>query len=436
MFLGRIHDIKANLAWLIGDRLFRMGVGLLVLGLVARHLGTSQFGQLNYAINLTLVFASVASLGIEGIVIRELVKAPSQQSRILGTAWVMRLVGALGAILCLAALRALGVEQELSWILLLVVSLVFLPQSFEVIDLFFQKNIQSKYTVMAKTVALFIGAGVKIGLVIGGSSLFWFGFAFFLDGVLNAVALVLVFMRRGHDPLAWTPSLQMARKIFHDSWPLMLSGLLVGLYARVEQFLVRDQLGDDSLGIYYASVRITEMWGFIPTLILSTLYPLLVEAKRLGQGDYPSKVQFVFDLLTGIGYVVALGALLFAPLIPLIFGKDFNGAVTILMIHAWTAPVVFSGSVRAQYFLLENLTVYHTVCAVVGIIFNVGLTLWLMPKLGAKGAALGALVGYWVSAHALSLLLPQLRWCGWAQTRAFLLPFRLRSAYRNFQKAK
>lgn len=78
-----------------------MGVNVLVLGLVARHLGPEQFGVMNYAVGLAGIFAPVATLGMDGIVIRELVTTPAQSATTLGTAFVLRLAG--------------GSEQQVWW---------------------------------------------------------------------------------------------------------------------------------------------------------------------------------------------------------------------------------------------------------------------------------------------------------------------------------
>jgi Na+-driven multidrug efflux pump len=60
----------------------------------------------------------------------------------------------------------------------------------------------------------------------------------------------------------------------------------------------------------------------------------------------------------------------------------------------------------------------------VGLCVNVALGLFLVPVLGAKGAALSAMGSYWVSGYLTSWIFPRLRECGRMQTQAFLLPFR------------
>lgn len=319
--------------------------------------------------------------------------------------------------------------------LALVAALVFLPQSFDVIDLWFQRQVQSKFTVIARAGALLLGAVLKIALVWHWRApVLAFCGALVADALLGAVALVVMYRGRGERIFDWRVSWSAAENLLRQSWPLILSGLLVAGYLRVEQLLVMERLGSRSAGIYYAAVRITEIWLFVPGLILSSFYPLLLEKRVHDRAEYEVWLQRLFDALTGLGYVVALGAGLLAPwLIRLLYGAEYEPAAVILMILAATAPVIFSGSVRAQYFLLENLNLYHTWSALVGMAMNVGMALALMPRWGASGAAAGALAGYFLSAVGTSLVFPALRQCGSWQVRALLLPFRL-AALRRYWK--
>ncbi len=73
--LGRIgpglRRIMGNMGWLMVDRVVRMGMGLFVGVCVARYLGPVQFGSLNFALAFVALFATLTTLGLEGIVIRE-----------------------------------------------------------------------------------------------------------------------------------------------------------------------------------------------------------------------------------------------------------------------------------------------------------------------------------------------------------------------------
>ncbi|MDE5124445.1 MAG: oligosaccharide flippase family protein, partial [Trichodesmium sp. St19_bin1] len=82
------QQIIGNTAWLLGDKFLRMGFGLLIGVWVARYLGPEKFGLLNYAIAFVSLFNVFATLGLNNIVVRELVRKPSEKGEILGTSFL------------------------------------------------------------------------------------------------------------------------------------------------------------------------------------------------------------------------------------------------------------------------------------------------------------------------------------------------------------
>src|SRR5271167_2378733 len=78
----KIRSALANTGWLFLDRFLRLGAGLLISVWVARYLGPSQFGILNYALSFTAIVASFVSLGFDSIVVRELVNEPDRSGEI------------------------------------------------------------------------------------------------------------------------------------------------------------------------------------------------------------------------------------------------------------------------------------------------------------------------------------------------------------------
>jgi len=75
----------------MAERVLRMAVALFVGVYVARYLGPIQFGQLSYAISFAGLFSALAMLGLDGIVIRELVKDESRRDELLGTAFWLKI---------------------------------------------------------------------------------------------------------------------------------------------------------------------------------------------------------------------------------------------------------------------------------------------------------------------------------------------------------
>ena len=90
-----------NTSWLFAEKIIRMMVGLFIGIWVARYLGPEQFGLFSYAVSFVGLFIAISTLGLDTIVVRELVKNESNRDILLGTAFRLKLLGAFGVIIVL-----------------------------------------------------------------------------------------------------------------------------------------------------------------------------------------------------------------------------------------------------------------------------------------------------------------------------------------------
>ena len=88
----------ANTSWLMVEKIFRSVMLLVVGAYVARYLGPGQFGLLSYAISFAALFSTISTLGLDSIVVRELVKNGIKRDELLGTAFFLKLAGAFSAL--------------------------------------------------------------------------------------------------------------------------------------------------------------------------------------------------------------------------------------------------------------------------------------------------------------------------------------------------
>ena len=85
----------ANTSWLLGEKILRMVVALFVGIYVARYLGPENYGLLSYTNSFVAIFVALATLGLDDVVVRELVKYPEQREELLGTSFLLKIVGAV-----------------------------------------------------------------------------------------------------------------------------------------------------------------------------------------------------------------------------------------------------------------------------------------------------------------------------------------------------
>jgi len=257
------HNLQAalgNSGWLSAGTVFRMGLGLLVGLWVARYLGPSRFGQLNYAVALTSLFASLASLGSNSIVIRELVKYPERRDVLLGSAMTLRLIGAALAMLgVIFFVRLMRPGDTLTLWLVVLSAVGFIFQSINVIDLYFQAKVQSKYTVFSAGGAFLLMSLLKVALISMAAPLIGFAWAGLGEGLLMAGFLLVAYRMTNQSLWKWRIDFGVMLGILKDSWPLILAGISVMIYMRVDQILIGQMLNDKEVGLYSAAAKISEI---------------------------------------------------------------------------------------------------------------------------------------------------------------------------------
>ncbi|MDW8002825.1 MAG: flippase [Deltaproteobacteria bacterium] len=281
------------MGWLTFDKVFRLGVGLFVMGWIARYLGPEQFGLWNYAIAFTSLFSAFATLGLDGIVVRELVKYPEKTEELLGTAFVLRLIGGLIAFgLSIGGAFLLGNTDTLTLSLIALSAGGFVFQAFTVIDYYNQAKIMSKYTVWAQNGAFLIVSVTKVALVTIKAPLVAFALAGLAEILLGSSFLLVFFLKNSSLSIKTLNfNFQLAKSLLKDSWPLMLSGIAIMVYTRIDQVMIKEMLGDREVGLYSAAVRMSEICYFIPVIVVSSIFPKIVEFKNNSQQLYHERLE-------------------------------------------------------------------------------------------------------------------------------------------------
>ena len=292
------HNLQAilgNSAWQVADKIVRMGVAVVVSLWVARYLGPHGFGQLNYALALTSVFGAISSLGIDSIVIRELVRFPERRDELLGSAFALKLIGASFSLLVVIVLVSILRPGDKFILLLTVLAAAgFLFQSIP-IDLYFQSKVQAKYIVLSATGAFLLMAIAKVVLIMIGAQLVAFAWAGFLELVLAAAFILIAYGLNHQSIWKWKCNLHGMCTLLSHSWPLVLTGISVMISMRVDQVLIGQMLNDRQVGLYSGAVKLGELWYFIPVSIAASTYPSLVDAKNRSEELYYGRLQKLYD---------------------------------------------------------------------------------------------------------------------------------------------
>lgn len=403
--------IVDNIGWLFLDKILRMGVGLFVGVWIARYLGPEQFGLLSFATAFVGLFGAIAGLGLQGIVVRDIVRDPTGKEETLGTAAVLQLFGGMTAYgLILGTIFWLRPEDMLAKALVAILGSKMLFKASQVAVFWFESQVQSKYTVWVQNGAFLLFAAIKVGLILNQAPIITFAWATMAEALLVALLMFVMLGLRGPKLKQLRVTVDRAKTLLKDSWPLLLSGIAIVIYMKIDQIMLGQMVGDEAVGIYSVAVRISEVWYFIPMMIVASAFPAILEAKKRSEAQYYQRLQHLYDLMVWLSCVVALPmTFLSTPIVTLLFGDAYTESGPVLAIHIWAAVFVFLGVASGKWFLAENRQILSFQRTLLGAVVNVVLNLILIPSFGVIGAALATVISQATAAWLFDLAQPETR---------------------------
>lgn len=398
--------ILRNISWLFFDRFLKTGVGLVVGVWVARYLGPEQFGLMSYALAFVALFSAIAGLGLNGIAVRDMVRDPAEANITMGTAFVLQFIGGICAfVLAALIIRFIRPDDGVAKLSVAILSFVMVFKAADVVRYWFEAQVQSKYIVWAENFIVILISAVKIGLIFLGAPLMAFIWALFIEGGFLSVGLFAVYELRGGKIKSWRISLNRARDLLSNSWQLILASVAILAYMRIDQIMLGQMAGDDSVGIYSAAVKISEAWYFIPTVIASSVFPAIIEAKKQGEKFYLNRLQKLYNVVVVLALTVAiLMTFLSSRIVAVLFGPMYEQAGPVLAAHIWAGVFVSLGVASGKWLIIENLQKYALYRALLGAVVNIGLNLFMIPKYGVNGAAYATVISYAIAGMFFDLL--------------------------------
>ena len=392
--------IVHNIGWLFFDKILRMGVGFFVGVWIVRYLGPEQFGLLSFATAFVALFGAFAALGLQSIVVRDIVRNPDCAPETLGTTAILQLIGGTAAyLIVLVAIAYLRPDDSIARSIVAILGSTILLKASEISVYWFESKVLSKYTVWVQNGVFLVFAAFKVILILQQASLIAFVWTMLAEAVVVAIILLGVMSKYGLLLTKLRINIKRAKSLLKDSWPLLLSGISITIYMQIDKIMLGKMVDYEEVGLYSAATVISTVWYFLISIFLATLFPSFVNLHAQRSGLISQRWTQAYAAMFWLSVAVALVlSLISSILVEFIFGEMYARSASVFVVHAWAGVNVALGSVWSKWLLLENKLKISLYSHLIAMIINVGLNFWLIPDFGAIGAALATLVSYWISA--------------------------------------
>lgn len=392
--IGRLLKSKniLNSGWIIGEQIFQMLVQLVVGVITARYLGPTNYGSLNYTASFVTFFTSIATLGMDGVIIKKLIEHPNEEGVYIGSCMGLRLFASLLSIVSVSVIvYILNPSDFIKLVLVFLQSFQLSFKAIEILDSWFQRHLKSKYVSIGKMAACIIVSAYKIYLLATSKSIIWFALSNSLMEAVIAFVEWIFYKREGGKKLGF--SFKIGKEVLSESYHFILSGLMVAIYSQMDKIMIGQMLTDTDVGYYTTATAICSMWIFVPTAIINSFNPMIMELKKSGNETmYLRRLQqlysFVIWLCLGFSLVIVVLA---KPIVLILYGSSYLGAVGALRITIWCETFAVIGTLRGIWIICENKNKYVKYYITIGAVVNLILNAILIPRTGINGAAIATL---------------------------------------------
>ena len=417
-----LRQVLSNIGWLVFSKFIELGLSLVVGIWVTRYLGPTQFGMLTYAISFVGMFRFASLQALKTIVVRDIARDPTTKNETLGTTFALQLAGGLVTLLAaVGIIYWLQPNEPLTHWLVGIIAAGTLFNAFNTIDFWFQSQVQSKYTVVARNSAYVFVAAIRIGLIQLQAPLIAFAWARFAEMVLGSIGIVIAYQKQGNHIQAWRVSWQRVKELLQEGWLLVAAGIAIYIYVDIDKFMLGSMLPDKSeLGFYAAAVKISGILDLFPMTLASSILPKLTALKEKNHQDYLDKLQVYFDISTLIWLASAIPvSLLSHYIVQILYGSDFAPAGTLLSVYVWSQFNSCWGVARGTILTIESKLKFNLILTIIGAIVNLILNYIFIPTYGAMGATIATIVTYAIVIILINFLIKELRFVGTLIMRSF-----------------
>jgi len=385
-----------RVAWTFGAKLVMVVSGLGSSIIAARWLGTKGFGQLS-VVNVTGALAlQIGSAGLPSAMVYFVARdrriyVPAATNALLFAV----LVGSLLAI-CVTGLArfdpALFGFVPPRLIAIGAISIPFLLITLLGLNLFLAVERIAEFNLIDAAAPLLVLLNSLVVLVLMQSSVLALVSMNTVAAAL--ISLVTIFAvirgRKDRQTVSWRPDFTLFRRMTSYAVKFYISILASVIIIRADLLIVNHFRGPSEAGVYSVASQLATLLMLLPGVIATLLFPEIASSDDK-QGIFAMRVTRHTSFIM---LVSCAGAVALAFALPYVYGSQFADARVQLLILLPGVYLISVESVLVQHFTGTGLPAAIPWFWVITAVVSVGLNLLLVPRYGARAAAVTSSLTY------------------------------------------
>lgn len=400
------NSILKNTLWSSVGNAFMAAVSFITTVFVVRNLGPSEYGIFQEAVAYFTIFLNFENVVNFNLFKKEIIKKPDTSStQILNLALFVGFMAVLLTVSVFSIWYVFDLSQMWLLVGILLVSVFFRVSNG--ISFYFDAHLQTYKSQISLNVGNSIGCLIKyIASVYKPTALFQ-SLAYPIQYATTMVTHIVLF-RETQMRFQWKIDLNLLRNLIIASFPLFLSGLVEVIQSRASYMYLGSTVTALDLGLFSASVKLTEPWLFLASAIAISFWPKLVSTFGESGSSYDKILSYFFGALFYMHLFIGIsGWTLGSWIVPLVLGEPYTAAVSNFKIQSLVLipqalcvglTLIETNQGLAKISLLRNSLV---------LVFNFIALHIMVQYFGIQGASWAQLMTYVFSFSVVPLLFPE-----------------------------
>lgn len=372
---------------------------------VQNQVGSEEYGLYFSLLNFTYLFNILLDLGINNFTTKNVAQYPGLMAKYMGRIAGIRLVlfGLYAAFTLLLA-SLLGYPSDVYPILSILITQQFLIAMIAYFRSYLSGMLLFRLDALLSVLdrfLLIILCGSAFFFTLPGDEFkleyfIWIQFASYIISFI--VGLILVGKHIGKSKIQFNRPIALL--IVRQSIPYALLIVLMMLYTRVDSVMLERMLdnGAEQAGIYAQGFRLIDAFFMFAMLFSNLLLPIF--SRMMGVKE---DVKELFSLSSKllIWGSIALASFCFwnaQEVLDLIYTNDIDKSVPPFQLLMLTFVPMCIVLIFGTYLTALGEMKTLNIVAFIGLVVNIGVNIYLIPRLGVWGAAISTLLAQWVVA--------------------------------------
>lgn len=372
--------------------IYRVGIGFVTIGILARYLNPDTFGQYAYIVALIAIFKLMPGMGVSVILAREIARDKEKAPFLFASALVLQSVLSIITFVIIGIIfYFIAPSKEVFYAAIICATAMIIENwkmLFSSIYQAFEKmafdTIQTFITETLYLISLVVITRMDLGFL----AIFW---TLLLAESGGAVFGSIVIIKRFTWP-QFKRVRSLCRFLFKEAFPIGIKGILRKLNFRIDTLILAALKSNVEVGIFHGSYKIVQNLTFITDAAAQAMFPVFsrygVSSKTSLDLAYQKSLKFVLLIAIPIAIFLSYYS---KPVIMLVLGHKYIESANVLQILGWALALMFITNLMEKMLIAGNKQYLTTITIFISLGVNILLDLLLIPKMSYIGASIATL---------------------------------------------